>query len=237
MSKDKKRDESKAPKKIAVEAEVALLGLLLAIVSLIGLLNQGWLGSFLTYCLVYLFGSMHYVVLLLSGYIGLYLFFKKKKPSIVLGINALAVVVLLFFLLVASSIYEGASLSNWFNKFDNNFNSIVVSSFKVKLEKISIVGGGFIGYVFYALLVALLGSFASKITIYSVILGCIYILLKNPIKGVFKYGKKLFVKAKNKIDFSSKEDRMLAFDRKEKIFDVMDEFNDEVDDAFEFEIN
>ena len=98
MSKDKKRDESKASKKIAVEAEVALLGLLMAIVSLIGLLNQGWLGSFLTYCLVYLFGSMHYVVLLFSIYIGLFLFFKKKKPSIVLGINALSIIVLLFFL-------------------------------------------------------------------------------------------------------------------------------------------
>ena len=42
MSKDKKRDESESPKKISVEAEVALLGLLLSIISLIGLLNQGW---------------------------------------------------------------------------------------------------------------------------------------------------------------------------------------------------
>ena len=46
MSKDKKRDESKAPKKIDVEVEIALLGLLTAIISLIGLLNQGWLGGF-----------------------------------------------------------------------------------------------------------------------------------------------------------------------------------------------
>ena len=64
MSKDKKREERKEPKKISVEAEVALLGLLVAIVSLIGLLNQGWLGSFLTYCLVYLFGSMYFIILI-----------------------------------------------------------------------------------------------------------------------------------------------------------------------------
>ena len=47
MSKDKKRDESKEPKKITIEAEFALLGLLIAIISLIGLLDQGWLGGFL----------------------------------------------------------------------------------------------------------------------------------------------------------------------------------------------
>ena len=64
MSKDKKRDEVKKEKKISVEAEVALLGLLLSIVSLIGLLNQGWLGGFLTYCLVYLFGSMYFIILI-----------------------------------------------------------------------------------------------------------------------------------------------------------------------------
>ena len=78
MSKDKKRDESKKERKLTVEAEVALLGLLLAIVSLIGLLNQGWLGGLLTYCLVYLFGNMYYLVLILNIYLGLYLFFKKN---------------------------------------------------------------------------------------------------------------------------------------------------------------
>ena len=81
MSKDKKRDETKKPKKISVEAEVALLGLLLAIVSLIGLLNQGWLGGFFTYCLVYLFGSMYFVILLFNVYFGLYLFFKKTPEN------------------------------------------------------------------------------------------------------------------------------------------------------------
>ena len=87
MLKDKKRDESKKEKKISVEAEVALLGLLLAIVSLIGLLNQGWLGGLLTYCLVYLFGNMYYLFVIFNIYFGFYLFFKRKKPNIVLGIN------------------------------------------------------------------------------------------------------------------------------------------------------
>jgi len=72
VSKDKKRDESKKPKKISVEAEVALLGLLLSIASLIGLLNQGWLGSFLTYCLVFLFVGFSCASCILTSLLSLF---------------------------------------------------------------------------------------------------------------------------------------------------------------------
>ena len=185
MSKDKKRDETKKPKKISVEAEVALLGLLLSIASLIGLLNQGWLGGFLTYCLVYLFGSMYFVILLFNIYLGLFLFFKKKKPSIILGLNAVAAIFLLSFLLVASSKFDGASLNNWYSYFSDNFNEVVKSSFKVDLNKIDIVGGGLIGYGAYTLLVSLVGSFAAQVIILLVLLGCLYILLKKPIMVVY----------------------------------------------------
>lgn len=186
MSKDKKRDESKKPKKISVEAEVALLGLLLAITSLIGLLNQGWLGAFLTYILVYLFGSMYFIILLFNVYIGLYLFFKKKKPTIIFGINSLALLFLLFFLLIASSIFDEPSLSNWFSHFKNNIDLARTGAMRVDLTKISVAGGGLVGYGFYTLLTAILGQFVTHVCIVLVILGCLYILFKKPISELIK---------------------------------------------------
>ena len=181
MSKDKKRDESKKPKKITVEAEVSLLGLLLAVASLVGLLNQGWLGSFLTYCLAFLFGSMYFVILLFNIYLGLFLFFKKKKPSIVLGINALALLFFLSFLLIASSEFDGASLNNWYAYFSDHFDEIVVGSFKIDINKTYLAGGGLIGHGLYTLLVSLTGQFVANVVIFLVILGCLYILFKKPI--------------------------------------------------------
>ena len=213
MAKNKKRDEKKTPKKVSVEAEVALLGLLLAIVSLIGLLNQGWLGSFLTFCLVFLFGSMYFIILLFNIYLGLYLFFKKKKPKVILGINGVAIILLLFFVLVASSIFDKASMSTWFYYFKGNFDRITISSLKVDLSKISMVGGGSVGYVSYALLVTLLGNFAAKITILFIVLGNLYILLKKPMIDFYKKSKEFIKKIKEK--YSNKivdEDKKVCFD-------------------------
>ena len=227
MSKDKKRDESKAPKKIDVEVEIALLGLLTAIISLIGLLNQGWLGGFLARCLVYLFGSMYFVVLIFNVYLGMYLFFKRKKPTIVLGLNGFAIILLLFFLLVASSIYDGAALSTWFDYFNNNFNEIAVSSFRVDITRISQVGGGLIGYFVYALMVSCLESFVANLVIFVIIFACLYILLKKPSIILYKKSKELIIawkeKRKSKLDNSV----IKAVDSSKKIFEEIEDFNDE----------
>lgn len=226
MSKDKKRDESKKERKLTVEAEVALLGLLLAIVSLIGLLNQGWLGGLLTYCLVYLFGNMYYLVLILNIYLGLYLFFKKKKPNIVLGLNGAAIVCLLVFLLIASSSFNGANLNNWHGHFKENFNAATASSLKINLSKLGIVGGGLFGYASYTLFVSLLGTFMTTIIVFLVIAGCLYILLKKPITILIKKIKTLVIKIKEKKNGSSNSNN--------HILDEVNEFNNE---SYKKEIN
>lgn len=221
MSKDKKRDESKEPKKITIEAEFALLGLLLAIISLIGLLDQGWLGGFLTYCLTYVFGSMYYIILLFNMYFGAYLFFKRKKPKIVLGLNAVAVIFLLFFLLVAASVFDNASLSSWFDKFSDSFRSIEKSSFRIDRSKISVVGGGLVGYCSYTLLETLLTDFGALAVIYIVIASCSYVLLKKPCMFIYAKAKEIILKIK------SKKDKEEIFDKNAKVFDKIEEFHEE----------
>lgn len=218
MLKDKKRDESKKEKKISVEAEVALLGLLLAIVSLIGLLNQGWLGGLLTYCLVYLFGNMYYLFVIFNIYFGFYLFFKRKKPNIVLGINGVAVLCLLIFSLIASSSFDGANLNNWHEYFKDNFNDATLSSLKIDLSKLGIVGGGLFGYASYALLVSLLGPFMTSVAVFLIIAGCLYILLKKPVTKLIKVIKSLVIKIKEKKNGVSGGNN-------HNIFNDIDEFN------------
>lgn len=224
MSKDKKRDESKEPKKITIEAEFALLGLLVAIISLIGLLNQGWLGGFLTYCLSYLFGSMYYIILLFNIYLGCFLFFKKRKPNIILGLNAIAVIFLLYFLLVASSIFDDASLSTWFNQFENNFKSIEQSSFRIDRSKISIIGGGLIGYGSYTLFATFLTDFVARLVIYIVLASCLYVLLKKP--SIIVYGKIKDILLKIKDKNQNKKDEEI-FDKNSKVFEAVEDFHEE----------
>ena len=60
MAKEKNEEMKENKKKITYETEIALLGLMLAIVSLIGLLNQGFFGSIITFALVFIFGSWYY---------------------------------------------------------------------------------------------------------------------------------------------------------------------------------
>lgn len=198
MSKDKKRDEIKKQKKISVEAEVALLGLLLSVTSLVALLNQGWLGAFFTYCLVYVFGNMYYLVLLLNIYLGLYLFLKKKKPTIVLGIYGVSVVCLLVFMLIASSKFSGASLNNWQEHFNNSFESAQASSLRIDLNKLNLVGGGILGHAGYTLFASLLGGFVTNVVVFLVIVGCLYILLKNPVLLLVEKAKKIITYIRDK---------------------------------------
>ena len=54
MAKEKKEELAENKKKISYETELALLGLLVAVISLVGLLNQGYFGSILTYILVFI---------------------------------------------------------------------------------------------------------------------------------------------------------------------------------------
>ena len=64
MAKEKKEELVEKKKGLSYETEVALIGLMLAIISLIGLLNQGYFGSIITYALVFIFGSWYYFILL-----------------------------------------------------------------------------------------------------------------------------------------------------------------------------
>ena len=62
MGRDKHEPkDSKQKFQISDDAEKTLIGLMLVIISLIGLLNRGFVGEFLTYIFVYVFGAFYFI--------------------------------------------------------------------------------------------------------------------------------------------------------------------------------
>ena len=185
MAKEKKEELNGEKKKLSYETEIALLGLLIAIVSLIGLLNQGYFGSIITYLLVFIFGSWYYLVLLGLIYLGFYLFIKRKKPKFISTITTLSFVLLVAFLAIASSKYDGATLSNWYTYYSAAFDRCK-EGIHVNIDKINQVGGGVVGYSMYALLVTALGQFMSNVIIVVLVLSFAYLSFKKPLTYLYE---------------------------------------------------
>ena len=95
MAKEKKEELNEKQKKISYEVEFSLVGLMLAMISLIGLLNQGYIGSFITYILVYLFGSWYQIPLFTGIFFGFYFFVKRKKMKMVTNLNFICFMLLI----------------------------------------------------------------------------------------------------------------------------------------------
>ena len=115
MAKEKIEDLKSGKAKLNYEVEIALFGLMIVIISLIGLVNQGFIGSLITYSLVYLFGCWYQLPLFLGLFFGGYFFIRRKKPKMISNFNVICFAFLLVFLAIASSKYDGATLDNCFN--------------------------------------------------------------------------------------------------------------------------
>ena len=211
MAKVKKEELNDTKKKLSYETEVALLGLMLAIVSLIGLLNQGYFGSLLTYLLVFVFGSWYYAVLLAFIYLGGFLFIKRKKPKFVSTLTTISFVLLIGFLAIASSKYEGASLSNWYTYYKAAFDRCH-DGIHINVSDINQVGGGIVGYSMYALLVTALGEFMSNVIIVVLVLAFAYLAFKKPL--TFLYEK--FIKYSEILTEKKKEKKKALKNKEEK---------------------
>lgn len=185
MAKEKKEELVENKNKISYETELALVGLMIAIVSLIGLLNQGYFGSIITYALVFVFGSWYYIALIALIYFGMYLFIKKKKPKFMSTLTTISFLLLIIFLSIASSKYEGANLSNWYTYYMAAFDRCK-EGVHVHISSINQVGGGLVGYSMYALLVNILGEFMSNVIIVILVLSFAYLAFKKPITIIYE---------------------------------------------------
>lgn len=183
--------------------EYVLIGLMVILVCLIALLNNGPIGHFLTYISIYLFGAFYFVIyagIILSS---VYLMIKRKRLKVKHKMSFVGVILVFIACLICTSTN---STEIRFNNLIEVFNGrmATVSSRVLVIDSMSnlpVIGGGFIGYLFKALLNTCLGEIGT-IVVSSILMALGLILL---LKDVIVYIVKFFINAKWKDNKKTKD--------------------------------
>lgn len=168
MAKEKKEPKRKSDGLFSKDAEIVLIGLMLSLVALIGLLNRGPMGEFLTFLFVYLFGTFYFVVYLILLYTGIYLVLKRKCYKVQIHTVLLGAILFVLGIMIISSLAvdtsaEGLQLKNVFSMFSKQMNEIATGVLIQDLEKVQFAGGGLIGFFLAALFNTLVTSVGTTI--------------------------------------------------------------------------
>lgn len=149
------KNKMKVPKNgnskiLSNDVEATLIGVMLLLVSLIGLLGKGPVGQFLQYCIVFIFGNFYFLVYAYLIFISLYFIIAKKMYTVKINMYLFASILILFSLLIgASSTNIDLTISNFSNTYINILNATPgISLFKItSFEAISYTGGGYLGFL------------------------------------------------------------------------------------------
>lgn len=189
MAKEKKEPKRKSDGLFSKDAEVVLIGLMLSLIALIGLLNRGPMGEFLTFLFVYLFGTFYFVVYLILLYTGIYLVLKRKCYKVQIHTVLLGAILFMIGIMIISSLAvdtstEGLQLKNVFSMFSKQMNDIATGVLIQDLEKVQFAGGGLIGFFLAALFNTLVTSVGTTI-IALVLAGAGFVLLTYRVVAKF----------------------------------------------------
>lgn len=174
------------------DAEKTLIGIMIFLISIIGLLNRGYVGEFLTYIMVYIFGVFYFIFFIGLAAFGLTYAIKRKGFSIKVNLYLLGGILLIFSLMIAASIsMENLELTNVFTTYNHRISYISSSLFNISdLTKLGYTGGGFIGTFFTALFNTAFTSLGTHIVAIILFTSSIIILMKNPLQRLFSWSKK-----------------------------------------------
>jgi len=145
MAKKKKRKEEKKSSSYGVE----LKGLLLILISLIGLCEFGIVGTFFKGFAAFLVGEWYSVLFVILAAVGIYMMVKREKPNF-FNSNLIGLYILILAILVLSHLdysqFKGFEIIE--KTFENSWAFI-------KNPDIKLYGGGIIGAAFSALFILL----------------------------------------------------------------------------------
>ena len=145
MAKKKKRKEEKKSSSYGVE----LKGLLLILISLIGLCEFGIVGTFFKGFAAFLVGEWYSVLFVILAAVGIYMMVKREKPNF-FNSNLIGLYILMLAILVLSHLdysqFKGFEIIE--KTFENSWAFI-------KNSDIKLYGGGIIGGAFSALFILL----------------------------------------------------------------------------------
>lgn len=192
--------DSKNRFSISIDAEKVLIGIAITLISVIGLLNRGPLGEFLTYISVYLFGAFYIFFYFMFIFIGLYLAIKKKFITFKMNLYVLGAVLFCFgLMLIASLTMKEVTINNLLSVYNNHMKTASSTAFKItNFNNVGMVGGGFIATFFVALLNSCITSVGTTIIVILLIIAGICILLKDPLKRLFSFIKRKIGERKEK---------------------------------------
>lgn len=226
MSKKKKSKESSS----SIGYSVELIGLILILIGIIGF-GFGFIGSLIKKFAMFLAGTWWMLVLIFIIILGIYMLYKRKMPKFtsqkLIGIYIFIIIVLVAshfeFLNQESSPQE--IISATYNNFMERISTIGANNALETNGTTSIViGGGFIGALFIALLYGLFGKTGSIVIL--VILGIFAAVLTfnvnlsaifTKIFSLFKRKKRATAEEENEIPISNAEDIKAVAEIKEPV--------------------
>ena len=194
MAKKKKRKEEKKPASYQVE----LLGMVLLLVSIIGICEFGIVGTFFKCFAAFLIGEWYILLFILLSIVGVYMIIKRDKhnyfTSKLIGLYIM-LISLLILLHVPYGQYEGFEIIK--KTFEN------LGAF-IKNPESRLYGGGIIGGLFYTLFTLLLDKQGTKVvSIFLMIIGLIMFSGKS-IYDVVAYLRSKAKESKEKISHKDK---------------------------------
>lgn len=201
MAKEKKiPKQSEKDKVLSGDAEATLYGILLLLISIIGLLNKGWVGEFLTYITVYLFGSFYFIFFILMIFLGIYLIAKKRFYRIKINLKLLGGILIIISCSIAASMSnDELSIANIFTYFNQQMAIVSDSSFHIEsLVQVSASGGGIIGYFLCACLNSSITLIGTRTVVFVFMIVGLFLLFKDIFVRCFNVIKSFFAYIKNR---------------------------------------
>ena len=191
--------------------ECFFCGLIIVLISIIGLLNNGPVGIFLTYIFVFLFGAFYFIFFLLSIFFGLYLMIKRKIFKVHFSLKVCGILFIFFSLVSACSI---TNTPLYFNNLNSQFSlhlSLVSPYFPVinNFQDLNELGGGFIGYLLKALFNTALTPIGNYILTGLIFVIGLFLAFKEIVLYIFKCIKDYIKKIKEKKEQKKKERKIV----------------------------
>ncbi len=202
MAKEKKTPKTNSDLKIlSSDAEAILYGLILTMIAIIGLLNRGWVGEFLTYITVYSFGVFYSLFFLLIIFFGLHLIVKKNFYRLKVNLYLLGAILLIFSSTIAASKgIEGLNVTNAFTLFNQRMGYLSSSSFHIdSMDAIASSGGGLIGFFLCGLLNSCISPLGTEIIVYILFITGFILLFKGLFIRAYKWWKNFINKRKERL--------------------------------------
>jgi S-DNA-T family DNA segregation ATPase FtsK/SpoIIIE len=164
-----------------------LFGVIFCFLGAIGFTNYGFLGTFLAYGSVYVFGCFAYLLFSLSIVLGVFLLIAHRWPKFRINFTGLGYVLLFLFGALASSIgVENLTLPKFGEMFQSAMDAITISPLKLaSLLDAPKVSGGFVGYLMASLFLTGLGKIGAYIFCYLFLLIGSVLVLRPAFTSLF----------------------------------------------------